>query len=614
MNIYKKIQKFKNFLDENNIKYKKYIYILVLSTIISNIFLLVLPYIAKLEIDQLQYQNFSFLKISWFNIFVIISILYFLLDFLSKYVNDFFRVLSKKYYEKISSSISLIIIDKLNNMEYGILFDSKLNDILSQLSYNLEELLEAIIKFFTNILWSLLFLIGISYIFFKINIYILPVIFVWVFIQYKLEKYMEFLHKKYESSKIDDNIDLQYAKRIMMRDPIKVITNNLGFFLKNKIKKLNNMFIETRYKIDLLNSKLFNISSSLSKIIELIIKIFVWYSIFYFWESIWTITMTLLFSNRIAEIFKTILNLKRDFISLDYKLNLYDFLDKILQNKYKWNIENLKLEKITIRNLKFKYPSLNDIKNTFYKIENDYAKKLANKKLDYIEEKSIENAYVLENINLTFEKWKIYWIIWKNWAWKSTLLHLILKAFNTRNIFYNENSILEINRNFFINNVWIITQIPTILPYSIKENICLWKDIDENKIYEYLDYFWIKEKILKSPKKLDSKIMQDIELSGWERQLIAIIRMLIQDYQILILDEWTNQLDVENENKVIKLLHKIKKDKIILFVTHRMTIINKADFIYSIENKTIKDAWTPENLLKQDSLFKKFYNLEINRT
>jgi ABC-type bacteriocin/lantibiotic exporter with double-glycine peptidase domain len=75
----------------------------------------------------------------------------------------------------------------------------------------------------------------------------------------------------------------------------------------------------------------------------------------------------------------------------------------------------------------------------------------------------------------------------------------------------------------------------------------------------------------------------DIEFSGGEKQIIAFIRVLLQDRDIIIMDEGTNQLDAENEVLVMSELMQKKSNKIIIFITHRMSTISRADMIYCLE-------------------------------
>jgi ATP-binding cassette subfamily B protein len=77
------------------------------------------------------------------------------------------------------------------------------------------------------------------------------------------------------------------------------------------------------------------------------------------------------------------------------------------------------------------------------------------------------------------------------------------------------------------------------------------------------------------------------------------------------MDEWTNQLDAENEILVMEELLKNKADKIIIFITHRMTSIRKADKIFCLENWNITDQWTHQELLKWDNIYKSFWEKQV---
>jgi len=77
------------------------------------------------------------------------------------------------------------------------------------------------------------------------------------------------------------------------------------------------------------------------------------------------------------------------------------------------------------------------------------------------------------------------------------------------------------------------------------------------------------------------------------------------------MDEWTNQLDAENELKVMNELLKNKKDKIIIFITHKMTTIKKADTIYCLENGSISNIWTHNQLLNYDNIYNNFWKKQV---
>jgi ABC-type multidrug transport system fused ATPase/permease subunit len=118
----------------------------------------------------------------------------------------------------------------------------------------------------------------------------------------------------------------------------------------------------------------------------------------------------------------------------------------------------------------------------------------------------------------------------------------------------------------------------------------------------------------KSINSLDQIIGEDLELSGGQSQLLEIARVLIQKKPIVIMDEGTNQLDAEKEDAIMQLLLEIKKNAIVIFITHRMTTCKNCDEVLVLEEGVIKASGNPETLLhsKQKNLYQKFWNLQVN--
>lgn len=120
------------------------------------------------------------------------------------------------------------------------------------------------------------------------------------------------------------------------------------------------------------------------------------------------------------------------------------------------------------------------------------------------------------------------------------------------------------------------------------------------------------KKIRQSSRGLDSEIGKDIEFSGGQNQILSIIRILLQDRPILVLDEGTNQLDAENEALVMKHLLRKRTGKIILFITHRMNTIARSDEVLCMEHGKITAHGKPADLLKQnDNPYARFYRTQI---
>lgn len=96
-------------------------------------------------------------------------------------------------------------------------------------------------------------------------------------------------------------------------------------------------------------------------------------------------------------------------------------------------------------------------------------------------------------------------------------------------------------------------------------------------------------------------------LSGGQQQLIALARALYQKPQILLLDEATAAMDRRTEQFVLKLLQKLKKEMIIVFVTHRVQLARLTDFIYVIENKKIIASGTHGNVVQSNQLYREAF-------
>ncbi|MDP2336938.1 MAG: ATP-binding cassette domain-containing protein, partial [Bacteroidota bacterium] len=96
-------------------------------------------------------------------------------------------------------------------------------------------------------------------------------------------------------------------------------------------------------------------------------------------------------------------------------------------------------------------------------------------------------------------------------------------------------------------------------------------------------------------------------LSGGQQQLIALARALYQKPQVLLLDEATAAMDRRTEQFVIKLLQKLKKEMIIIFVTHRVQLARQTDHIYVIENKQISASGTHPEVINCNILYKETF-------
>ena len=105
------------------------------------------------------------------------------------------------------------------------------------------------------------------------------------------------------------------------------------------------------------------------------------------------------------------------------------------------------------------------------------------------------------------------------------------------------------------------------------------------------------------------------ELSGGERQRISIARAFLKDAPIVLLDEATASLDVENETAIQTALSRLIKDKTVLVIAHRMRTVAGADKIVVLSDGVVAEQGTPGELAAQNGIFRRMSELQVqNRT
>ena len=99
-------------------------------------------------------------------------------------------------------------------------------------------------------------------------------------------------------------------------------------------------------------------------------------------------------------------------------------------------------------------------------------------------------------------------------------------------------------------------------------------------------------------------------LSGGERQRISIARAFLKDAPIILLDEATASLDVENETVIQSALSRLIKNKTVLLIAHRMRTVAGANKIVVLSNGTVSEQGQPDELFKQNGLYTRMVKLQ----
>ena len=199
---------------------------------------------------------------------------------------------------------------------------------------------------------------------------------------------------------------------------------------------------------------------------------------------------------------------------------------------------------------------------------------------------------ILDNISLKLNSNEITGLVGESGSGKSTIANIISGFVKANKGHYKINENENYNKNLLKNFVGYLPQTTNLINDTLINNICFFKEnskyYDKEKINYLVETLDLSELINNLPNGLNTNIKEQGQiLSGGQRQKIALARALYVETPILIFDESTSSIDDISELKLIEVIKKIKKDRIILFITHNKNLIKHFDKTYLIDDKKI---------------------------
>ena len=202
------------------------------------------------------------------------------------------------------------------------------------------------------------------------------------------------------------------------------------------------------------------------------------------------------------------------------------------------------------------------------------------------------NLKVFENINFDLKKNDCIGIIGESGSGKTTFVDMILGLLkpDRGKILLNNKIVSNIPNN--MNDIAYLPQDPIILDEKISINISLENDeklIDKNKIKEAMRRSNFEKIASDLPNKVETSIGENgIRLSGGQNKRLALARAFYHGKEIIIMDEATSSLDIDNENYIAEQINDLKGKLTIIIISHHKNILKYCDKIYKIENKNIR--------------------------
>ena len=256
---------------------------------------------------------------------------------------------------------------------------------------------------------------------------------------------------------------------------------------------------------------------------------------------------------------------------------------------------------VNFQALKFAIPSVNKLYKEFPLKNHLSIPTNSSKIIDFKKEINISNLSfkypdnaenILQDINVKIKFGESIGIVGKTGEGKSTFIDLICGLLEPQNgsILVDNNNILN-NLRSWQKHIGYVTQNTYLLDDTIKENIIFGrdehKDLNRN-LTNSIKLAQLDKLISRLPDGLDTIVGdRGTRLSGGQIQRIGIARAIFNNSQVLIFDEATSALDTETEKNFINDIYKLKVNKTLIIISHRISVLEHCDHIYNIKNKSI---------------------------
>jgi ABC-type multidrug transport system fused ATPase/permease subunit len=372
---------------------------------------------------------------------------------------------------------------------------------------------------------------------------------------------------------------------------VKILMSKFEILQNDKIEKENNELWKIYknledlwWKWNLKKSMYWNISQAVLKLLYVVIFLVIWvsvinkeYDIATFALLIWLIDILSKYAWDIRGFMRDFM---RSFIDIEKLVNTFENIPKYKDDSFLPDF-NFKEWNINFENINFWYNEKNK---------------------------------VFENFSLDLKWGKKYAFVWLSGSWKSTLLKLLAWYINPNlwEIIIDNQKLSQVKLKTFYKNIWYLSQEPWVFDWTIYENLVYALDFDPNieKIDEVIKLSKC-EFIYDLLAWVETQIWERwVKLSGWQKQRLAIAKIMLKNPKIILLDEPTSALDSFNEEEISIALKNLFKNKTVITVAHRLQTVKNSDKIFYMENWKIIEEWNHEELLNKKWKYFKMIELQ----
>ena len=557
--------------------YKSYIIGLLTVELVWAINSSIHPYIIKMIIDYLSHDNFNFSStvIKPFALFTILSI-----------VQVFIFRISDFLYAKMMSFVVkdtvLACFKRVNKLPYSYFKDAFGGSIANRI-YETADSLEYILNMIIYRIISRILIFSIAC--FTIGFVVSKNLAILLLISFLILSIFNFYlaRRPYELSKIH-----MESYMLLVGNLVDSISNILSIILfsrkKYEFKHINRKAkIEAKYRQKVQFSMLYLELGNAVFLVIMNLLCFM-YTIYLYKQQIITVGDTTFILLIMVSITNVLRDIERDILKFlensgrcVQTLNLLETSETITDKKNAWPIK-IKFGNITFKNVIFGY---------------------------------IKDQILFNKISLKISAGQKIVCIGHSGSGKSTFIDLILRLFpvNSGEILIDNQSINDFTRDSLCSSISLVPQDPILFNRTILENIIYGRNSSMEEVIAAAKKSLAHDFIVKLPYGYNTKVGERGEkLSGGQRKLIAITRIILKNNKILLFDELTSNLDITTKYRLKTNLKKFIQDKTIISITHSLEEVFEADRILLFDKGNIVADGKHEELIWRNKHYKLFFS------